>query len=88
MINKLHELITSLILLLEEEIEEIRVNAPKNATKAKRTIAGDLAKLLPLAIQLHKLKSTEHSDDNISLTEEDEEIIRRFIERYNNEKSQ
>ena len=49
----------------------------------KRTITDTLNKLVHLIIQLNKLSKDETMNNNVDMTQEDKDIIERFIHRYN-----
>lgn len=83
-INRLHELISQLITLLEGDIDELQFSTLKNSINIKRNIADMLNKLVSLIIQLNRLDSDSSINGVKQIIQEDKEIIRRFIDRYKN----
>ena len=81
-INKLYEFIAKLVLLLENELNELEVSKAKNSSKIKKNITEALNRLVTLIIQLNKL-SKEEVNKSYEMNQEDKDIIKRFIEKYN-----
>ncbi len=81
-VNKLYSFIAKLVLMLEEELDELKVSKSKSAVNVKKNITDTLNKLVHLIIQLNKLSKDEAMNNNIDMTQEDKDIIERFINRY------
>ena len=81
-VKKLYGFIAKLISLLEDELNEIELNKSKNALSIKKNITDTLNKLVALIIQLNKL-SKEEIDEVYTINKEDQDIIKRFIDKYN-----
>ena len=83
-VDKLYSFIAKLVLLLEEELDELRSSKSKSAVNVKKNITDTLNKLVNLIIQLNKLSKDEVMNKNNVSTIEDQEIIQRFMDRYTN----
>lgn len=83
-VDKLYSFIAKLVLLLEEELDELRSSKSKSAVNVKKNITDTLNKLVNLIIQLNKLSKDEVMNQNNVSTIEDQEIIQRFMDRYTN----
>jgi hypothetical protein len=81
-VNKLYGFIARLVSLLEEELDEIGSSKSKNALNVKKNITDTLNKLVSLIIQLNKLKQEEMGEE-CTISKEDNNIIKRFVEKYN-----
>jgi hypothetical protein len=81
-VNKLYGFIARLVSLLEEELDEIGSSKSKNALNVKKNITDTLNKLVSLIVQLNKLKQEEMGED-CAISKEDNNIIKRFVEKYN-----
>ena len=81
-VNKLYSFIAKLVSMLEEELDELKVSKSKSAINIKKNITDTLNKLVHLIIQLNKLSKDEAMNNNIDMTQEDKDIIERFINRY------
>lgn len=81
-VNKLYGFIAKLVSLLEDELNEISSHKSKNALNIKKNITDTLNKLVALIIQLNKL-SKEEIDEDCIINKEDQDIIKRFVEKYN-----
>jgi hypothetical protein len=84
-INKLYGFIAKLVLMLEEELDELRSSKSKSAVNVKKNITDTLNKLVNLIIQLNKLSKEDTMNDNNTITNDDKEIIERFMSRYKDE---
>lgn len=81
-INKLQRLIVRLVVMIDDELEELKTTQPTTII-FKKNITELLGKLVTLIIQLNKLKKDESfSDVEILMPEEDRQIINRFLEKY------
>ena len=81
-VNKLYSFIAKLVLMLEDELDELKSNKSKSAINVKKNITDTLNKLVSLIIQLNKLSKDEAMNTNTDMTKEDKDIIERFIHRY------
>jgi len=81
-VNKLYGFIAKLISLLEDELNEIELNKSKNALNIKKNITDTLNKLVVLIIQLNKL-SKDEIEEAYTINKEDQDIIKRFVDKYN-----
>ncbi len=81
-VNKLYSFIAKLVVMLEDELDELRASKSKSAINVKKNITDTLNKLVNLIIQLNKLSKDEAMNTNIDMTQEDKDIIERFINRY------
>jgi len=81
-VNKLYGFIAKLVSLLEDELDQIESHKSKNALNIKKNITDTLNKLVVLIIQLNKL-SKEEIDEDYTINKEDQDIIKRFVEKYN-----
>lgn len=84
-VNKIYEFIAKLISLLEDELnqfDEPNFIGKKNTLTIKKSIIITLNKLVTLIIQLNKLRSEDLTDD-LTINQEDQDIIQRFIDKYN-----
>lgn len=84
-INKLYGFIAKLVIMLEDELDELKTSKSKSAVNVKKNITDTLNKLVHLIIQLNKLGKEEVVNNNIDIKKEDKAIIERFISRYKNE---
>ena len=81
-VNKLYGFIVKLVSLLEDELNEIELHKSKNALNIKKNITDTLNKLVVLIIQLNKL-SKDEIEEAYTINKEDQDIIKRFIDKYN-----
>ena len=81
-VNKLYSFIAKLVLMLEDELDELKSSKSKSAINVKRNITDTRNKLVNLIIQLNKLSRDEAMNTNVDMTKEDKDIIERFIHRY------
>ena len=81
-IDRLYKFITTLVTLLEEELEEVKSNSSKSATQEKKHITEMLNKLVRIITQLNKLANDSIVDSQSTMTLEDLEIIERFLKKY------
>ena len=81
-IDKLYEFIAKLVILLEEELDDLRLSKLKSAVNVKKNITDTLNKLVTLIMQLNKLRKDEALSSDNKMSHEDKEIIERFLERY------
>ncbi|GAB4170935.1 MAG: hypothetical protein Tsb006_8100 [Rickettsiaceae bacterium] len=83
-VNKLYGFIAKLVLMLEEELDELGSSRSKSAVNVKKNITDTLNKLVNLIIQLNKLSKDDSINNDSAITNNDKEIIERFINRYKN----
>jgi hypothetical protein len=81
-VNKLYGFIVKLVSLLEDELNEIELHKSKNALNIKKNITDTLNKLVVLIIQLNKL-SKDEIEEAYTINKEDQDIIKRFVDKYN-----
>lgn len=81
-VNKLYGFIAKLVVLLEEELDDLRSNKSKSALNVKKNITDTLNKLVTLIIQLNKLNQDVVMSSDQEMTLEDQEIIERFLSKY------
>ena len=81
-VNKLYGFIAKLVSLLEDELDEIESHKSKNALNIKKNITDTLNKLVVLIIQLNKL-SKDEIEEAYTINKEDQDIIKRFVDKYN-----
>jgi len=81
-VNKLYGFIAKLVSLLEDELNEIELHKSKNALNIKKNITDTLNKLVVLIIQLNKL-SKDEIEEAYTINKEDQDIIKRFVDKYN-----
>lgn len=82
-VDKLYSFIAKLVSMLEDELDELKISKSKSAINIKKNITDTLNKLVHLIIQLNKLSKDEAMNNNVDMTQEDKDIIERFIQRYN-----
>lgn len=81
-VTKLYELLTKVMLLLEDEIDVLESSKTKNSLTLKRSVAEMLNKLATLLAQLNKLSKDEKLETTEVMNDDDKEIISRFIQEY------
>lgn len=77
---KLHSFINDFILLMEEELEELKYEKTKDSLNLKKNIAEILNKLITFLTQLNRISKEEQEEE--VLPEEDKEIINRFLNKH------
>ncbi|MFK7974385.1 MAG: hypothetical protein AB8B66_05950 [Rickettsiaceae bacterium] len=82
-IKKLYSFIARLVVMLEEELDELKVSRSRSAVSIKKNITDTLNKLVTLIIQLNKLSKDTVITNVDVVTTEDQEIIARFVKKYN-----
>ena len=80
-INKIYEFITKLVILLENELEELKVGSTKNTISTQKNITDILNKLVNLISQLNKVAKEKQLEVEIGFDESDKEILNKFIEK-------
>lgn len=80
-INKIYEFITKLVVLLEEELEELRNGNAKNTIATQKNITDILNKLVNLISQLNKVTKEKQLEVDMKFDKSDKEIINKFIEK-------
>ncbi len=82
-VTKLYELLSKIMILLENEIVILEASQHKSAIDVKRSVTDSLNKLVTLLVQLNKLSKEEKLTNTDVQEEGDEEIIARFIAQHN-----
>lgn len=80
-INKIYEFITKLVVLLEEELEELKNGNAKNTIATQKNITDILNKLVNLISQLNKVTKEKQLEVDMKFDKSDKEIINKFIEK-------
>ncbi|MEM6338757.1 MAG: hypothetical protein AAF673_02375 [Pseudomonadota bacterium] len=80
-INKIYEFITKLVILLEDELEELKVGSAKNTISTQKNITDILNKLVNLISQLNKVAKEKQLEVEVGFDESDREILNKFIEK-------
>lgn len=80
-INKIYEFITKLVILLEDELEELKVGSTKNTISTQKNITDILNKLVNLISQLNKVAKEKQLEVEVGFDESDKEILNKFIEK-------
>ncbi len=80
-INKIYEFITKLVILLENELEELKVGSTKNTISTQKNITDILNKLVNLISQLNKVAKEKQLEVEVGFDESDKEILNKFIEK-------
>lgn len=80
-INKIYEFITKLVVLLEDELEELRNGTTKNTISTQKNITDILNKLVNLISQLNKVAKEKQLEVEVGFGESDKEILNKFIEK-------
>ncbi|WP_316354049.1 hypothetical protein [Candidatus Trichorickettsia mobilis] len=81
-ISKLYSFIAKLVLMLEDELDELRLNKSKSALTVKKNITDTLNKLVTLIIQLNKVSKEESLNVKTIMPAADQEIIEYFLSKY------
>ena len=84
-INKIYEFITQLVILLEDELEGLRVSNKKNTISTQKNIADILNKLVNLISQLNKVTKENPIKKDKNFSKSDQEILDKFIARIKKE---
>lgn len=80
-INKIYKFITKLVVLLEDELEELRNGSAKNTIATQKNITDILNKLVHLISQLNKVTKEKQLEVDMKLDQFDKEIMNNFIEK-------
>jgi hypothetical protein len=80
-INKIYEFITKLVVLLEDELEELRNGSAKNTIATQKNITDILNKLVNLISQLNKVAKEKQLEVDMRFDKSDKEILNKFIEK-------
>lgn len=80
-INKIYEFITKLVVLLEDELEELRNGSAKNTIGTQKNITDILNKLVNLISQLNKVAKEKQLEVDMRFDKSDKEILNKFIEK-------
>jgi len=80
-INKIYEFITKLVILLEDELEELRNGSAKNTIATQKNITDILNKLVNLISQLNKVTKEKQLEVEMNFDKSDKEILNKFIEK-------
>lgn len=84
-INKLYNLITRLVVMLEDELDsldELGKNKSNSAINIKKGLTETLHKLVSLIIQLNKASAQNIANLDPIMPEEDKKIIEQFLNKY------
>lgn len=81
-INKLYALITRLVVMMEDELNEISHSKSKNSINVKKNLTDSLSKLVSLIIQLNKVSMEHFASSDVIMPEEDQKIIDQFLAKY------
>jgi len=81
-ISKIYNFIARLILMLEEELDELKAKRTKSAINVQKNITDILNKLVTLITQLNKLSKSDRQKVPGPMSEIDKQIIDSFIEKY------
>jgi hypothetical protein len=81
-VSKLYSFIAKLVLMLEDELDELRLNKSKSALTVKKNITDTLNKLVTLIIQLNKVSKEESLNVKTIMPAADQEIIEYFLSKY------
>lgn len=84
-LDKLYGFIARLVLMLDEELEEVRSKKNKTVLNQQKNITDILNKLVKIIIQLNKITPEDFIQEKYDIASEDLKIISRFIGKYNNE---
>lgn len=84
-LDKLYGFIARLVLMLDEELEEVRSKKNKTALNQQKNITDILDKLVKIIIQLNKISPEDFVQEKYEIASEDWNIILRFMGKYNNE---
>lgn len=84
-LDKLYGFIARLVLMLDEELEEVRSKKNKIALNQQKNITDILDKLVKIIIQLNKINPEDFVQEKYEIASEDLNIILRFMGKYNNE---
>ena len=80
-IDRLCNLVTKLIEIIENEIQNLSDEQSSSSVKAKRSITDNLAKLVSLIEKLNKLKK-DNQDESVKFQDNDQLIIQEFLNKY------
>lgn len=84
-LDKLYGFIARLVLMLDEELEEVRSKKNKTALNQQKNITDILNKLVKIIIQLNKISPEDFVQEKYDIASEDLNIILRFMGKYHNE---
>lgn len=84
-LDKLYDFIARLVLMLDEELEEVRSKKNKTVLNQQKNITDILNKLVKIIIQLNKITPEDFMQETYDIASEDLKIISRFVGKYNNE---
>ena len=84
-LDKLYGFIARLVLMLDEELDELRNKKNKKVLNQQKNITDILNKLVKIIIQLNKISPEDFVQEKYDIASEDLKIISRFIGKYNNE---
>lgn len=76
---KLYDLISKLIIALEDEFALLHTKKIKNASATRKNIADNLHRLVSLIVQLNKISNLTTSN---VVSQSDQEIIEHFLQKY------
>ncbi len=78
-VNKIYEFITKLVILLEDELDQLKNGNAKNTIATQKNIADILNKLVNLISQLNKVSKEKRKTEASNFSESDKEILNKFI---------
>jgi hypothetical protein len=81
-VPKLYDFISKLLLMLEDELNELKSSKSKSAMTVKKNITDMLHKLVTLIIQLNKISNEELCQLEKIMPKEDQKIIEHFLNKY------
>lgn len=84
-LDKLYGFIARLVLMLDEELDELRNKKNTTVLNQQKNITDILNKLVKIIIQLNKISPEDFAQEKYDVASEDLKIISRFIGKYNNE---
>lgn len=84
-VNKIYEFIAKLVILLEDELDQLKTGNAKNTIITQKNIADILNKLVNLISQLNKVSKEKHKIEAGDFSESDKEILNKFITKIQKE---
>jgi hypothetical protein len=84
-VNKIYEFITKLVLLLEDELDQLKTGDTKNTISTQKNIAYILNKLVNLISQLNKMSKEKHKIEAGDFSNSDKDILNKFIKKIQKE---
>ena len=84
-VNKIYKFITKLVLLLEDELDQLKTCDTKNTISTQKNIAGILNKLVNLISQLNKMSKEKDKVEVGGFSNSDKDILNKFIKKIQKE---